>query len=108
MAAPTNRHGLRVARPVPAYRPQVAHRPARRPTRTHERLRLVAGAFGLMAPALLTLLAVSLYPVLRSLWLSFRDTTLSAQTDAFTGLTNYRLMWTDEQFWNAWRQTAGF
>src|SRR5205814_25654 len=79
-----------------------------RATRGHEKARLVAGAFGLMAPALLTLLAVSLYPVLRSLWMSFRDTTLAAQTDSFTGLKNYRLMWTDEQFWNAWRQTVGF
>src|SRR5437867_270568 len=114
MAAPTNRHGSRVARPVPAHRPEVPDHPARRParhgraTRTRERMRLVAGAFALMAPALLTLLAVSLYPVLRSIWLSFRDTTLAAQTDSFTGLKNYRLMWSDEQFWNAWRQTAGF
>lgn len=75
---------------------------------THERRRVVLGALALMAPALLTLLAISLYPVLRSVWLSFRDTTLAAQTDAFNGLENYRNLWTDDQFWNAWRQTVGF
>ncbi len=108
MATPTNRDGLRVAQPVPAPRAEVVPRPAPRAARSRERMRLVAGAFGLMAPALLTLLAVSLYPVLRSLWLSFRDTTLALQTDSFTGLKNYRLLWSDEQFWNAWRQTVGF
>jgi multiple sugar transport system permease protein len=78
------------------------------PVKTHERRRVIGGALLLMAPALLTLLAISLYPVIRSIWLSFRDTTLAAQTDAFTGLENYRDLWSDEQFWNAWRQTLGF
>lgn len=73
--------------------------------RTHGPL---LGALALMAPALLVLLAVSLYPVLRSIALSFRDTTLAAQTDAFSGLENYRNLWSDTQFWNAWRQTVGF
>jgi ABC-type sugar transport system permease subunit len=76
--------------------------------RFHERRRVVSGAVLLMAPALLSLFAVSLYPVLRSVWLSFRDTTLAQQTDAFTGLTNYRLLLKDGQFWNAWQQTVWF
>jgi multiple sugar transport system permease protein len=61
-----------------------------------------------MAPTLLSLLAVSLYPVLRSLWMSFRDTSLAQQTDTFTGVENYRTLLADEQFLNAWRQTIGF
>ncbi len=73
-----------------------------------ERRRVVLGAAALMAPTLLALLAVSLYPVLRSLWLSARDTSLSQPTDKFVGLTNYRNLWSDSQFWNAWRQTVGF
>ena len=94
----------RVARPGSA--PPARHEAAR--THSHERSRLVLGALALMAPALLSLLAVSLYPVLRSIWLSFRDTTLAAQTDAFTGLENYRNLWSDDQFWNAWQQTVWF
>ncbi|GAB3958523.1 hypothetical protein GCM10029978_003620 [Actinoallomurus acanthiterrae] len=80
--------------------------PRRRgPGRSH-RGRL--GAVALMAPTLLSLLAVSLYPVLRSLWMSARDTTLAQRTDSFTGLKNYRTLWSDAQFWNAWKQTVGF
>jgi multiple sugar transport system permease protein len=73
-----------------------------------ERRRVVLGAAALMAPTLIALLAVSLYPVLRSLWLSTRDTSLAQQTDKFVGLTNYRDLVHDGQFWNAWRQTVGF
>lgn len=66
------------------------------------------GAAGLVAPAMLALLAVSLYPVLRSLWLSTRDATIARPTGEFTGLDNYRDLLENEQFWNAWRQTVGF
>jgi multiple sugar transport system permease protein len=55
-----------------------------------------------------TLLAVSLYPVLRSLWMSTRDTSLVPRTDQFTGLDNYRDLFADDRFWNAWRQTVAF
>jgi ABC-type sugar transport system permease subunit len=96
--------GPRVSRPDPAR----SDTSPGLPVKTHERGRVIGGALLLMAPALLTLLAISLYPVIRSIWLSFRDTTLAAQTDAFTGLENYRDLWSDEQFWNAWRQTLGF
>ncbi|MBO0879317.1 MAG: sugar ABC transporter permease [Mycobacterium sp.] len=66
------------------------------------------GGVALMVPTLTALLAVSLYPVLRSLWLSGRDTNLSQRSDKFIGLENYRHLWHDAQFWNAWRQTVGF
>jgi multiple sugar transport system permease protein len=82
--------------------------PGHRADASHERRRVVLGAAALMAPTLLALLAVSLYPVLRSLWLSTRDTSLAQQTDKFVGLANYRNLWHDGQFWNAWTQTVGF
>jgi multiple sugar transport system permease protein len=66
------------------------------------------GGVALTVPTLAALLAVSLYPVLRSLWLSGRDTNLSQRSDKFIGLENYRHLWHDAQFWNAWRQTVGF
>src|SRR5512133_1102798 len=75
---------------------------------SHERRRVILGAAALMAPTLIALLAVSLYPVLRSLWLSTRDTSLAAQTDKYVGLANYRNLWHDSQFWNAWTQTVWF
>jgi multiple sugar transport system permease protein len=57
---------------------------------------------------LLSLLAVSLYPVLKTLWLSFRDTSMQSQSDSFTGLENLRRLWGDGIFWKAWRQTLEF
>jgi multiple sugar transport system permease protein len=98
----------------PAELPESTDRPLTRPVRhrtadeRRERRRVLLGAAGLMAPTMLSLLAVSLYPVLRSLWMSFRDTSLAQQSDHFTGTENYRNLFTDEQFLNAWRQTVGF
>ena len=95
------------SRPAPAA-PDVGEA-ARAPAGARrERRRVVLGAAALMAPTLLALLAVSLYPVLRSLWLSARNTSLSQPTDKLVGLANYRNLWSDSQFWNAWKQTVGF
>ena len=57
---------------------------------------------------LLSLLAVSLYPVIRTIWLGFRNTSLEQQGDKFTGLTNVRRLQHDAVFWKAWRQTLEF
>jgi ABC-type sugar transport system permease subunit len=57
---------------------------------------------------LLSLLAVSLYPVLRTIWLSLRNTSLQLQHDRFTGLKNVRRLQHDAIFWKAWRQTLEF
>ncbi len=62
----------------------------------------------LLAPALASIGAISVYPVLLGLWLSFRDTTLASPTDSFTGFDNYRQLVTDGQFWNAWFHTVQF
>ncbi|MBV9491283.1 MAG: sugar ABC transporter permease [Verrucomicrobia bacterium] len=66
------------------------------------------GPFLLLAPALGSIGAVSVYPVLLGLWLSFRDTTLASPTDTFVGLANYRQLLVDSQFWNAWIHTIQF
>jgi len=57
---------------------------------------------------LATLLAVSLYPVLRTIWLAFRNTSLETQGDKFTGLANVHRLASDAMFWKAWRQTLEF
>jgi multiple sugar transport system permease protein len=57
---------------------------------------------------LATLLAVSLYPVLRTVWLAFRNTSLETQSDEFTGMANVHRLQNDAIFWKAWRQTLEF
>jgi multiple sugar transport system permease protein len=65
-------------------------------------------AVALMAPTLAAIVAVSLYPVGRTLWLSLRDTQLAQQQDEFVGLGNLRRMVTDDQVVAAWKQTVTF
>jgi trehalose/maltose transport system permease protein len=62
----------------------------------------------MLAPSLAVLLSISIYPVFRGIWLSFRNTSLIFQTDAFVGLDNYAAMLADPKFWNAWRNTLVF
>jgi ABC-type sugar transport system permease subunit len=62
----------------------------------------------MLTPSLAVLLSVSIYPVFNGLWLSFRNTSLVFQTDAFVGFDNYSAMVADPKFWNAWRNTLVF
>lgn len=64
--------------------------------------------FLLLVPALGTLVAVALYPVLQGFWLSFRDTSLSLPNDRFIGWRNYQRILDDSLFWNAWENTVVF
>jgi ABC-type sugar transport system permease subunit len=66
------------------------------------------GPLLLLAPSLVSIGAVSVYPVLLGLWLSFRDTTLASPTDSFIGVGNYGQLLADGQFWNAWTHTIEF
>jgi multiple sugar transport system permease protein len=62
----------------------------------------------LLLPVGIALGAVSLFPILNGVWLSFRNTSLVSQQDDFVGLLNYRLLLGDDLFWNAWRHTIVF
>src|SRR5215472_17275319 len=66
------------------------------------------GPFVFLLPALASIGAVAIYPVLLGLWLSLRDTTLASPTDTFIGFGNYRQIVFDSQFWNAWIHTMQF
>jgi ABC-type sugar transport system permease subunit len=89
--------------------PTVAAAPSLRPTRQRgPDLRTLRTVALLLLPTVVTLVAVSFYPVIRGITLSFRDTTLSSQTDTFIGLRNFRTLMSDAQFWNAWRNTVEF
>jgi multiple sugar transport system permease protein len=89
--------------------PTVAAAPSFRPPRQRGvDWRTLSTVVLLLLPTLATLLMVSLYPVVRGITLSLRDTTLSSQTDKFIGLQNFNKLAVDAQFWNAWRNTIEF
>lgn len=88
--------------------PPIAEQRHHRPARNRENRRRWLVPFLLVVPMLASLLAVSLYPVLRTIWTAFRNTSLETQGDGFTGLANARRLAHDAIFWKAWRQTLEF
>ena len=62
----------------------------------------------LLLPIAVSIGAVSIYPILNGIWLSFRNTSLVSQQDDYVGLLNYGLLLGDDGFWNAWRHTVTF
>jgi trehalose/maltose transport system permease protein len=62
-----------------------------------------------LAPTLVALALVGLWPLVRTLWLSLTDARLGAAADAaFVGLANYRLLLGDAEWWNAVWNTLVF
>ncbi len=68
----------------------------------------VRAGFLLLLPTVVVVLAISLYPVARTLWMSLRNTSPILQQDDYVGLRNYSGLLTDSGFWNAWRHTMIF
>jgi multiple sugar transport system permease protein len=64
--------------------------------------------FALLAPALVALAALTVYPALSVLWLSLEQRVPIFGIDRFVGLDNYRFLVTDPRFWNASRVTLIF
>ena len=62
----------------------------------------------LLAPALVGLAALTVYPALSVLWLSLEQRVPIFGIDRFVGLDNYRFLATDARFWNAARVTLVF
>ncbi len=62
----------------------------------------------MVAPAVLTLVAVALYPILAAVWLSLRRVVLVFREDRFVGLDNYLFLFGDPRFWQALGNTAYF
>src|SRR5262249_30195500 len=61
----------------------------------------------LLAPALIYLIAFSLFPLVYSLWNSFTDLSISKESGQFIGLDNYVAIINDPFFWNAaWNTTV--
>lgn len=61
-----------------------------------------------VAPALITLAGVTLYPVLYVLWLSLHRRLLIFDISKFVGFENFGFLWRDERFWNAFGNTVYF
>ncbi len=97
---------LATTRDQPSVRALPAQGPARR-----RRPRLPHGlglGIVLVLPTLIMILAVSLYPVVSTIRLSTRNTSLAEATDRFVGARNYVDLVSDGQFWNAWWHTLAF
>src|SRR4051794_34192556 len=78
--------------------------PPRRRWLESERL----SAYLLVAPSVLALVLVAVYPVVAVVWLSLRRRMLIFGIDEFSGLGNYAFMMKDARFWNALGNTAYF
>ncbi|HEU5421301.1 MAG TPA: sugar ABC transporter permease [Streptosporangiaceae bacterium] len=65
--------------------------------------------YALIFPVLLTLLAITAYPLVYNIWNSFQHDNLSLPfITGFAGLSNYRELFTDHQFVPALVHTIGF
>ncbi|NPC70399.1 carbohydrate ABC transporter permease [Corallococcus exiguus] len=65
-------------------------------------------AYLLVAPAVVVLAVVALYPVLAAIWLSLHRFILVFGERRFTGLENYAYLMGDARFWSALGNTAYF
>lgn len=64
-------------------------------------------AYGLIAPAVVLMLAVTAYPILYAVWLSLHRYNLASPADtAFVGLSNYATILTDKYWWTAFVVTS--
>ena len=62
--------------------------------------------YAYVLPFFLVFLAFSVYPWLDTAWVSLHDTRLSTyHQSSFIGLENYRNLFTNQFFWNAFRNT---
>lgn len=58
-----------------------------------------------LAPACAVLATFVAYPIVRTLWISLHDWSLSGRNTRWVGLGNYRELWGDNRFWNAVKVT---
>lgn len=62
------------------------------------------GALWLLLPAMVPILVLSVYPLLRGIYLGFTDARAGFNIEtSFTGLENYRTMLSDDLFWSSFR-----
>lgn len=86
----------------------IAAAPTGRPGGDRRRGRVNWTAVTMLAPAVLALLAIGIYPLLRAIETSFREFVVrnAAQGTPFVGLDNYRTVLTDGFFWGSLGRTG--
>jgi trehalose/maltose transport system permease protein len=62
----------------------------------------------LLAPSLLTIAIIALYPSLETIWTSLHRASLILPGSTFIGLGNFSRLLDDAKFWNAWKNTIYF
>ncbi|MDR6125287.1 ABC-type sugar transport system permease subunit [Bacillus sp. SLBN-46] len=63
----------------------------------------------LVLPTIITICVVSLYPILRTVWLSLHSMQLQFMSESkFIGLGNYKFLLSDSRFWHSLSNTAFF
>jgi multiple sugar transport system permease protein len=70
-------------------------------------LRRRRAEYGLLAPTVLILLGLSLYPTLYNLWHSLHTTELIGP-ESWSGIENYKKLFSDDRFWSSARVTGQF
>jgi len=80
--------------------PDFARRAGRTSIIRPERRQQLIGFLGI-APALALILALTLYPVAYSIWLSLLEKHSFFPQERFVGLENYLYLWTDAEFWTS-------
>jgi ABC-type sugar transport system permease subunit len=105
------------AGPALPARPGAAAKPSRtrlgRPPRGKEQFNLLARdrRFGylLVAPAVIVLLAITIYPLIYNVWNSFHNDVVTSGVPAtWAGLANYKRIFTDDLFSPSLLRTLGF
>jgi trehalose/maltose transport system permease protein len=80
------------------------HAPTSSWAKARERL-----AWLFVAPAILVVIIVAIYPLIRTFQLSFTNARLGATTKTrWIGLENYERLWRDDQFWTSLKNTIVF
>jgi len=92
--------GVRPGRGVTSAQPNIAPR-AERISATRPRRRQHLVGLLTIAPALTLILALTLYPVAYSIWLSLLEKHSFFPQERFIGLENYIYLWGDPEFWTS-------
>jgi len=75
---------------------------------TRQVVRQYSFPYLLLAPSLLTIAVIALYPSARTVWTSLHRASLILPGSEFVGLRNFERLIEDGKFWNAWTNTIYF
>ncbi|WP_291424913.1 carbohydrate ABC transporter permease [Deinococcus sp.] len=78
-----------------------------KPRKSHSQLTALLGATPYLLPALLIFVVFTYYPLLRVIYLSFTDADMLSQAQ-WVGLSNYREMLANAEFWSSFKITVIF